>query len=278
MPSLGPDCAVLTSIGTVYLYRLTYADMRAYSDLPGTRLSADNFRTLLSKVGSTSISDKGIPDAGPLGNEQIESLRDEEIERLAEAYLESTNLRWYQQEGASASPAVVRGAGEPATKFLDRLVNWHVASRGGNPPGLSDTLPPVALPSKKAPAPESGPRARREAWIGLALLLLVAALATGALVQDYFAVNALRRQHDALAAQVRETNGLLGAHVARMSEDNAQLRRRIESLEAALHAQVQAQAAAKLRETKPKAVIPKSATPKARQGSTRGRSASRLQR
>ena len=235
--SNGPECAVLTSLGTLYLYRLTSSDLAAFRALPGTKLSSDKFRVLLTRIASTQVSEKGILDAGTVTADQVESLSDDEIERIAESYLDGTTIRWYRHEGASATISVIRQQTEPATKFIDRLVNWYVM-RG---PGSKLAAPPdVKSTTGTYPRPRMVPQetivlTRREAWIALAALGLLAVLGIGAFLQHYLLVQSLQKRQDALLMQVKETNAMLGAQALRASQDNAQLRARIDSLEAALH-------------------------------------------
>ena len=238
----GPECAVLTSRGTVYLYRPAPADLRAFRELPATKLSSDKFRALLARIGSLQVSERGILDAGALGADDIESLNDDEIERIAEAYLESTSIRWYRHEGASATLSVIRNPNEPATKFLDRLIHWY-ATRGpgrGERDALSATAP---HPRPRMVPADTIVLTRREAWIALGALVLLALLGLGAFLQHYLLVHALQRQQDALITQAKETNALLAQHVSRTSEENAELRRRLQELEARLHAPAPAPAA-----------------------------------
>lgn len=252
--SPGPECAVLTSLGTVYLYRLTTADLRVFKDLPATKLSQDKFRVLLTRIGSTSVSEKGILDAGALTKDQVDALSDEEIERAAESYLDSTTVRWYRHEGSSATLSVIRDAHESATKFLDRLIHWYALRGPGRAvvegDGLSATGP-RQRPRLPPPAPIS--MSRREAWIGLGGLALLAVLGIGAFLQHYFLVHALQTQQDALIAQVKETNAMITRNAARDSQENAQLRARIDALEAALHAPAAAPAKAAQSRSKPPA-------------------------
>jgi len=237
--SLGPECAVLTSIGTVYLYRLTQNDLRVFREMPATKLSIDKFRSLLTRIASTNVSEKGILDAGSLGSDEVESLSDDEVERLAESYLDSTTIRWYRHEGASATVSVIRNSNEPATKFLDRLIHWYAVRGPGRAPesapkgdGLSTTAP---YPRPRMVAPDMIVISRREAWFTLGALALLAVLGIGAFLQHYLLVQQLQKQQDALLAQAKETNATLGAFVKRSTEENAQLRARIDALEAALH-------------------------------------------
>lgn len=228
----GPECAVLTSHGTVYLYRLTSADLRAFRELPGTTLSSDKFRALLGRIGSLHVSEKGILDAGALTADDIESLGDDEIERIAESYLESTTLRWYRHEGASATLSVIRNPAEPATQFVDRLVNWY-ATRG---PGSKSPEGDARSSTGQYPRPRLVPAdmivlSKREAWVALAALGLLGVLGIGAFLQHYLLVHSLQQQQEALITQVKETNALLAQHVSRASEENAELRRRLEALE-----------------------------------------------
>jgi len=249
--SLGPDCAVLTSIGTVYLYRLQPQDVRAYAELPSTWLAVDKFRMLLMRVGSDAISDRGILDAGPLTDERVESLGDDEVERVAEAYLDGTSLRGYRQEGVSATVAVVRNANEPATKFLDRLLNWHAAARTGRASAeASDTMPPRA--ARKPVSSGHILLTRREAWIAFAGLAAVGAFAIGAFLQHYLVAHRIQEQQEAVFAQVKQLNGLVAAQAAQAIHDSSELRRRLDALEAALRA-LPPVAAGKPHEAAPKA-------------------------
>lgn len=264
--SPGPECAVLTSIGTVYLYRLTPSDLRAFKDLPATKLSQDKFRMLLTRIGSTSVSEKGILDAGTLTHDQVEALSDEEVERAAESYLDSTTVRWYRHEGSSATLSVIRDSHESATKFLDRLIHWYALRGPGRAmvegDGLSATGP---RPRPRLPPPAAVTMSRREAWIGLAALGLLALLGIGAFLQHYLLVHALQQQQDTLMTQVKETNALIARNATRDAQENAELRSRIDALEAALRAPVHAATPARAAPAKSKApAAPKSSHPKPR--------------
>jgi hypothetical protein len=236
--SPGPECAVLTSIGTVYLYRLGREDMQAWRALPATQLAADKFRVLLRRVASTAIAEQGVREAGGLQEAQVDTLDDEDIERIAEVYLEAPSLRWQQREAAAASPALVRDARESATKFIDRLIHAANGSRSGQwaraaQAAQAAQVAQAALAAQAPPMPAK-PRAGREWWIALAAMVLVALLAAVVLAQDYFVVNAMRRDQAALMTQSRQVQGALAAQAKLMNEENALLRRRIEALEAKL--------------------------------------------
>jgi len=233
--SPGPECAVLTSIGTVYLYRLGREDMQAWRALPATQLAADKFRVLLRRVASTAIAEQGVREAGGLQEAQVDTLDDEDIERIAEVYLEAPSLRWQQREAAAASPALVRDARESATKFIDRLIHAASGSRSGQWARAAQAAQAAqAALAAQAPPMPAKPRAGREWWIALTAMVVVALLAAAVLAQDYFVVNAMRREQAALMTQSRQAQGALAAQAKLMSEENALLRRRIEALEAKL--------------------------------------------
>lgn len=258
--SPGPECAVLTSLGTVYLYRLTPTDLRVFKDLPATKLSQDKFRVLLTRIGSTSVSEKGILDAGTLTKDQVESLSDEEIERAAESYLDSTTVRWYRHEGSSATLSVIRDPHESASKFLDRLIHWYALRGPGRAAvegdGLSATGP---RPRPRLPPPPAISMSRREAWIGLAGLGILALLGIGAFLQHYLLVHALQRQQDALITQVKETHAMITRNATRDAQENAELRSRIDALEAALRAPAPAKGAAAAKPAASRAKAPATA-------------------
>jgi hypothetical protein len=226
---------VLTSIGTVYLYRLAPHDVRAFRELPATKLSQDKFRVLLTRIASAHVSEKGILDAGSLTADQVESLSDDEVERLAESYLESTTIRWYRNEGASATLSVIRNANEPATKFLDRLIHWYAARGPGRAAGEGDVRVATGqYPRPRMVPPDTIVLTRREAWIALGALALLAVLGIGAFLQHYLLVHSLREQQDALIVQVKEANAMIAAQGARAAQDRAALVQRLDALEAAL--------------------------------------------
>jgi hypothetical protein len=249
--SPGPECAVLTSIGTVYLYRLTPADLRAFRELPATRLAIDKFRVLLTRIASLHVSDKGILDAGPLTADQVESLADDEVERIAESYLDGTTVRWYRHEGASATISVIRNSNEPATKFLDRLLHWYAMRGPGRASGEGEARAATTgqFPRPRMVPPDTLVLTRREAWIALGALALLAILGIGAFLQHYLLVHALQRQQDALIAQVKETNAMLASNAAQASQENARLRQRLDALDSMLRAR-SAVAAERTREAK----------------------------
>lgn len=232
--SPGPECAVLTSIGTVYLYRLGREDIHAWRALPATQLAADKFRVLLRRVASTTIAGEGVREAGGLQEAQVDSLDEEDVERLAEVYLEAPSLRWQQREAAAASPALVRDPRESATKFIDRLIHAASGSRSGQWARAAQAAQAAQAALTAQPPMPVKPRAGREWWIALAAMVVVALLAAAVLAQDYFVVNAMRRDQDALVAQSRQVQGALAAQAKLTSEENALLRRRIEALEAKL--------------------------------------------
>lgn len=278
--SLGPDCAVLTSIGTVYLYRLTQADVRAYGELPDTHSASEKFRSLLARIASASVSDKGAAAAGPLKAERIQSLNGDEVERLAEAYLESSIARWYGQD--AASPAPRREPRELATAYLDRLIHWHASPSGSPPPERVALAPPPAPEPRANPRAARGERlAARTSRLALLSLSVLSAAAIAVAAQGYLAMQGLERRHDELAARLREVSDAqaqLAAQAARLAGQNADLGRRIASLDNALRAQAQAQAqpVPKAREARPRAQVrsPTQRTPL--RGDSRPRTATRL--
>lgn len=275
--SLGPDCAALTSTGTVYLYRLTAGDLAACAGSSSARSPGERIRALLGRIASASVSDKGVGAAGPLKERQLASLNDDEVERLAEAYLESPGLHVLRHEAETASPALRREAGEPATAFLDRLVRWHALPQEAP---VAEAAPAAAIPAtpdtpQEAPVREEPPRARgRWSWLTGALLFFAASLALAALLQSQFTLQTLRRDKQDLATQlvrIRETNDSLGTQINRLETENADLRRRMAAMDASLRATQMApppvkaaQAPAKARESKPRRSVAKSATAKKR--------------
>jgi hypothetical protein len=113
---------VETSIGTVSLFPQRFEDIGAFSKLPLDEPSSTRLRLYLPYIAARSdalIEDGEWPRIDYALSQQ---LPDEDLERIAEAYL-SMSDRWQiaETDGAQANP-IVRADGESATVYLDRLL------------------------------------------------------------------------------------------------------------------------------------------------------------
>jgi hypothetical protein len=80
-----PATAVLTSVGTLYLYGLRTSDLSAMESLPDDEPIA-RIRAFLPHVASL-VEAKGFKDERPpLPTEDVDRLSDAELEHLAEVY------------------------------------------------------------------------------------------------------------------------------------------------------------------------------------------------
>ena len=113
---------VETSIGTVSLFPQRFEDIGAFSKLPLDEPSSTRLRLYLPYIAARSdalIEDGESPRIDEASSQQ---LPDEDLERIAEAYLSMSERRQIaENDGAQANP-IVRADGESATAYLDRLL------------------------------------------------------------------------------------------------------------------------------------------------------------
>ena len=113
---------VETSIGMVSLFPQRFEDIGAFSKLPPDVPSSSRLRLYLPYIAARSdapIEDGECPRMDEASSQQ---LPDEDLERIAEAYLSMSDRRQIaENDGAQANP-IVRADGESATAYLDRLL------------------------------------------------------------------------------------------------------------------------------------------------------------
>jgi hypothetical protein len=119
-----PATAVVTSVGTLYLYGLRTSDLSAVESLPDDEPVA-RIRALLPHVASL-VEAMGFKDKRPpLTIEEIDRLADVEVEKVAEAYAEVLP-RWPRVVDGKEMAKPARLPGESATAYLDRLLKHEV--------------------------------------------------------------------------------------------------------------------------------------------------------
>lgn len=117
-----PASAVLTSVGTLYLYGLRTSDLSAMESLPDDEPIA-RMRAFLPHVASL-VEAKGFKDERPpLPTEDVDRLSDAELEHLAEVYAATLLHGTRTDRNKSAEPE--REAAEPAIEYLNRLLKHH---------------------------------------------------------------------------------------------------------------------------------------------------------
>jgi hypothetical protein len=113
---------VETSIGTVSLFPQRFEDIGAFSKLPLDESSSRRLRLYLPYIAARSdalIEDGEWPRIDEASSQQ---LADEDLERIAEAYLSMSERRQIAEGGGALSNPIVRADGESATAYLDRLL------------------------------------------------------------------------------------------------------------------------------------------------------------
>lgn len=125
-----PVAEVDTSAGRIYLYPLQVRDMTDFVKLePANAVS--QARDFLTSIGSLNAESSEVSERISLNPEIAKRLTDDEVERLAEAYVES--FAWQSvRQGLQERKAVAREAGETASAYLIRLLKNEVEHHNQN--------------------------------------------------------------------------------------------------------------------------------------------------
>jgi hypothetical protein len=119
-----PAAEVETSAGRVYLYPLRVRDMTDFGKLePGDAVS--QIRAFLSSIGSLTLESDEAPERVPLDAAIAADLPNDEIERIADSYAQSSAWQTIREGSQTRKPSV-REAGETASAFLVRLLKAEV--------------------------------------------------------------------------------------------------------------------------------------------------------
>jgi len=113
---------VETSIGTLSLFPQRFEDIGAFSKLPLDEPPSSRLRLYLPYIAARSdalIEDGEWPR---IDEESSQQLLDEDLERIAEAYLSMPERRQIAEGAGPLSSPIVRADGESATAYLDRLL------------------------------------------------------------------------------------------------------------------------------------------------------------
>jgi hypothetical protein len=113
---------VETSIGTVALFPQRFEDIGAFSKLPLDESSSTRLRLYLPYIAARSdarVEDGEWPRIDEASSRQ---LPDEDLERIAEAYLSIPERQQIADSAGPPSNPIARADGESATAYLDRLL------------------------------------------------------------------------------------------------------------------------------------------------------------
>ena len=119
-----PVAAVETSIGCIYLYPLRVGDIIDFEKLEPTG-AINQVRNFLSCIASLTLESDKAPERIPLDPEILKTLSDNEVEQIAEAYVQSTEWQKVREHSEDRKP-VVREDSETASAYLIRLVRNEI--------------------------------------------------------------------------------------------------------------------------------------------------------
>ena len=115
-----PVAEVETSIGRIYLYPLRVRDMIDFGKLePADALN--QVRNFLTSIASLTLESDEAPERIPLNPEIAKGLSEDEVEQLAEAYVQSSACQTIR-EGSKERKPVARETDETASAYLTRLM------------------------------------------------------------------------------------------------------------------------------------------------------------
>jgi hypothetical protein len=112
---------VETSMGALSLFPQRFEDIGAFSKLPVDEPSSTRLRLYLPYIAARSDTLTENGDWPRIDEASSQQLPDEDVERIAEAYLSMPQRRQIAEAGPLSSP-IVRADGESATAYLDRML------------------------------------------------------------------------------------------------------------------------------------------------------------
>ena len=113
---------VETSIGALSLFPQRFEDIGAFSKLPLDEPSSNRLRLYLPYIAARSDAVIEDGDCARIDEASSQQLPDEDLERIAEAYLSMPERRQIAGGVGPLSSPIVRADGESATAYLDRLL------------------------------------------------------------------------------------------------------------------------------------------------------------
>ncbi len=113
---------VETSIGTLSLLPQRFEDIGAFSKLPPDEPSSSRLRCYLPYIAARSDALIEGGEWPRIDEASSQRLPEEDLERIAEAYLSMPERRRIAEGAGPLSGPIVRADGESATAYLDRLL------------------------------------------------------------------------------------------------------------------------------------------------------------
>ena len=113
---------VETSMGALSLFPQRFEDIGAFSKLPVNEPSSARLRLYLPYIAARSDAVTENGDWPRIDEASSQQLPDEDVERIAEAYLSMPERRQVAEGAGPLSSPIARGDGESATAYLDRML------------------------------------------------------------------------------------------------------------------------------------------------------------
>jgi len=119
-----PVAEVDTSAGRIYLYPLRVRDMTDFGKLEPAD-AINQVRNFLTSIASLTVESDEAPERISLDPEIAKRLSDDDVEQLAEAYVQSFEWQTVREDGQDHKPPS-REEGEAASVYLIRLMQHEV--------------------------------------------------------------------------------------------------------------------------------------------------------
>ena len=113
---------VETSMGALSLFPQRFEDIGAFSKLPVDEPSSTRLRLYLPYIAARSDALTENGECPRIDEASSQQLPDEDVERIAEAYLSMPQRRQIAEDTGPLSNPIVRADGESATAYLDRML------------------------------------------------------------------------------------------------------------------------------------------------------------
>lgn len=119
-----PIAEVGTAAGRIYLYPLRVKDMTDFGKLEHADV-VTQLRKFLTSIASLTVESDEAPERISLDPEIVKTLSEDEVEQLAEAYVQSSGWQTVREDGQEHKPPS-RGDGEAASAYLIRRMQHEV--------------------------------------------------------------------------------------------------------------------------------------------------------
>jgi hypothetical protein len=117
-----PPIRVETSMGALSLFPQRFEDIGAFSKLPVDEPSSTRLRLYLPYIAARSDALTENGECPRIDEASSQQLPDEDVERIAEAYLSMPQRQQNAEGTGPLSNPIVRADGESATAYLDRML------------------------------------------------------------------------------------------------------------------------------------------------------------